>query len=399
MPMHTGQFVRRPGGRWLGLLAFALALIVVTIGAPFTSRASSFQGGFTVNTGPDTVSGNLYLAAFRATVDASVRGDVIVGAGLSTIGGTIDGSLVVIAGRADLSGTVNGSVYAAAGNVTLQGTVDGDVVVSGGRVTIASTARINGDLILSGLITSNAAPVQGSVYGLTASLTQSGTVGGNMEMQSDRLQLERGAQIRGDLRYQSPSTVTINAGARVAGETVRTNSTPWTGVADGALTPFGNMLRLIWQLVLGALMIAVAPRAMYRLAQHGATMVAPTIIGLVGIVAVPMSAVMLTVSGVALPVGIIVLLLTLIGVYTSQILVGTTLGWLILPRSWRDGSRGYLLLSMVIGMIIIGALRMAPVPYLGLAVTAVVTIWGFGTALAIFMDLTSVRLRQTLAPR
>jgi hypothetical protein len=83
-----------------------------------------------------------------------------------------------------------------------------------------------------------------------------------------------------------------------------------------------------------------------------------------------------------------------VGLYLSQVFAGLAIGRYLMPRSWRDGSRGYLLLAMTLGVIIIAAIRMAPVPFLGPVVTAIVTFWGFGAAVMLVTDLTSTRLRE-----
>ena len=67
-----------------------------------------------------------------------------------------------------------------------------------------------------------------------------------------------------------------------------------------------------------------------------------------------------------------------------------------MPRSWRDGSRGFLLFAMVIGTIVIGFLRMAPVPYLNVIVVVLVTVWGFGALLMLTRDVTSDRTRARM---
>jgi hypothetical protein len=50
----------------------------------------------------------------------------------------------------------------------------------------------------------------------------------------------------------------------------------------------------------------------------------------------------------------------------------------ILPNNWGNFGRGYNLLAMVIGVIIIAGLRAIPVPYVGWIITSIVTILGLG---------------------
>jgi hypothetical protein len=167
-------------------------------------------------------------------------------------------------------------------------------------------------------------------------------------------------------------------------------------VGDGALAPYGQMLRLVWSLVAGAMLIALAPRIFYRVADHAANVAAAGIWGTLGLVLVPVFAMLALVSVLLLPVGVLALVLMPIALYLSQVVVGITIGRSILPRKWRDGSRGFLLFALVLGTIVIGALRMAPVPFLDVVVVVLVTVWGFGAILMLARDVSSDRTRTRM---
>src|SRR5690606_22096440 len=111
-------------------------------------------------------------------------------------------------------------------------------------------------IVLAGQLGSEGT-VDGTLYGSTLLMSQGGTIGGNLEVQSDRLGVSREAIINGNVRYQSPTDADVNGGATIRGETVRTNATPWTGIEAGALAPFGPLLKIAWSLVLAAALVAV----------------------------------------------------------------------------------------------------------------------------------------------
>jgi hypothetical protein len=81
---------------------------------------------------------------------------------------------------------------------------------------------------------------------------------------------------------------------------------------------------------------------------------------------------------VGLPLGALLLAGYLIALYTSQIAVGLAIGRFILPRSWHDGSRGFYLLAMTLGVLIVVGLKLIPVPWVAGIIGAIVTLWGFG---------------------
>lgn len=394
-PVETRAAHARPRSRHLGMVAFAIILILVTVAVPILTSASTYRGGFSVNTSGTAIDGNLYVASFRSRIDTDVTGDLALASFTGSVYGDVGGSLHALGGRTSIHGDVDGSVYVTSGNVDVHGTVDGDLIIAAGRVSLEDNSRIQGDVVvLAGQLESQG-EVEGTLYGSTLLMSQDGRVGGNLEVQSDRLNLSGNATVEGTVRYQSPTDADINSGATIGGVVERTNATPWTGIGDGALAPFGSLLRLVWSLLVGAALIAIVPRLMYRFAEIAAPVVQPTIIGAIGLVSIPVFATIAMITTLGIPIGILMLVGFLVALYLSQIIVGATIGRFLLPRRWRDGSRGYLLLAMTIGVLLIGVLRMLPVPFLNMGVMVVVTFLGLGAILSIVADLTSDRYRAS----
>lgn len=398
--MHTQRAdaaadASHPRSRHLGLAALSLILIMATIAIPLMTSASTYRGGFTVNTSGSPVQDSMYVASFRSRIDTNVGGDLTLASFSSSVYGDIGGSLHLLGGRASVHSDVDGSVYVASGYVDVHGTVGGDLVIAAGRANLEPGSRVEGDVIVLAGQVGSEGNVDGTLYGATVLMTQEGSIGGNLEVQSDRLGISREASINGDVRYQSPTDADINGGATIRGETERTNATPWTGIGAGALAPFGPLLKVVWSLVLAAALVAVAPRLMYRFAEIATPVVQPAIIGLIALLAVPVFSVIAMITVLGIPIGILMLVSYLVGMYLSQVIVGMTLGRFLLPRRWRDGSRGYLLLAATLGIILLGVLRLLPFPFVNMAVVTLVTILGFGAFVSILLDLTSDRLRAS----
>lgn len=381
-------------GRNLGLLSFAIILMLAMVAVPLLASASSFSAGFTVEHTGDRIENDLYVAALRAKITADVQGDVSLAAGSATLDGNVGGSVHVLAGSATIRGEVDGSLYVIGGIARLDGRVNGNVVVMGGRLDLNENAVIGGDLILYSAQAQIDGDVSGKLYGSTLLYEQNGSVSGNVELQSDRIELGENASIGDDFRYQSQMDAKVHVNTEIGGANERTNATPWSGVGDGALAPFGQMLRLVWSMIAGAALIALMPRLFYRAAEHAALVVAPGVWGTLGLILIPTAIVLAMLSVFLLPVGLLMLVLLPIALYLSQIVVGVTIGRAILPRKWRDGSRGFLLFAMVLGMIVIGVLRMAPVPFLNVIVLVLVTVWGFGALLMLFKNLSASSTRM-----
>lgn len=391
-PADAADAGSHPRSRNLGLAALAIILVMATIAVPLLGSASTYRGGFTVNTSGTPVTDSMYIASFRSRIDTNVGGDLTLASFASSVYGDVGGSLHILGGRTSIHGDVEGSVYVASGNVDVHGTIGGDLVVASGRANLRDGSQVGGDVIVLAGQLGAEGTIDGTLYGSTLLMDQSGTVGGNLEVQADRLSISREAVITGDLRYQGPTDADIASGATIRGETVRTNATPWTGIGDGALAPFGTLLKIVWSLVLAAALVAVAPRLMYRFAEIATPVVQPAIIGAITLAAIPVFAVIAMITILGIPIGILMLLAYVVGLYLSQVIVGMAIGRFLLPRRWRDGSRGYLLLAATIGIILIGVLRVLPVPFVNIAIVTLVTILGFGAFVSILLDLTSDRL-------
>ncbi|MCO5223968.1 MAG: hypothetical protein M9953_01405 [Thermomicrobiales bacterium] len=380
--------------RRFGWAAFAIMLMLSTLTMPMSASASTFASGYNVDKSGAKINDDLYVAAFQAKVTADVAGDVTFAVVSGTLDSTVEGSVHVIAGRVTIRGTINGTLYVAAGIVQLEGQVGGNVVVTGGRLELHDSARIGGDLMVFGGQSIVDGDVAGTLYGSVLLYEQDGSVAGDVELQADRIQIGSDARIGDDFRYQSQTGANIAGSATVGGETVHTDKSPWNGIEGGALAPYGGLTRLLWSLLVGAVLIAMAPRFFYRVSRNAANVVPAGIWGAVGMVLIPFLAIAALLSVLLIPIGLMLFAVYAVAMYLSQVVVGLAIGRAILPRKWRDGSRGYLLLAMTIGVLIIGILKLAPVPFLGAITMAIVTIWGLGATLMLLTDLSSRRIRQ-----
>ncbi|MER3439077.1 MAG: hypothetical protein C4346_16645, partial [Chloroflexota bacterium] len=79
-----------------------------------------------------------------------------------------------------------------------------------------------------------------------------------------------------------------------------------------------------------------------------------------------------------IPLALIMLALYLIILYLSQVFLGLALGRVILPSRWDTASRGYNLLAMVLGVLIVAGLRLLPVPYISGLLAALTAVLGLG---------------------
>ncbi len=377
-----------PQSRRLGLAAFAIMLLAATLALPFWTSASMFRTDqeVTIGTG-EPVDEDLYVVADTFTLDGRANRDVFAAARVIDINGRVIGSLNAAGGDIDLSGAVGRSVRVFSGRTTITGDITGDLMIFGGTTVVEQGAEVTGDVHVYGGTLDMRGTVLGDISGSVNSMTVSGEVRGDVTATVDRLSLDQDATIGGRLDYTSRSEASIDDAAEVANGIDRQSVAPW-GTGSGIRAKFFSpLVRMVWLLATGALIIAVAPRLSSALNRNLRRPLLAALAGVLGLMLIPVLAVVLIATIIGLPASILLMVAYVVALYLSQYIVGQRIGSLILPKRWNDGSRGYLLLSMTIGVILLSAVRFLPVPYLGTAVNAVVAVLGLGATMLLVRQL------------
>ncbi len=260
-------------------------------------------------------------------------------------------------------------------------------MVLGGQVTIPSGGSIAGDLIVAGGMVDLRGSVAGDVRALAISTTIGGTVGGDVLVESSRFSVPAPARITGDVRYSTAADPSISTTATINGTEERVSQAPWEGAGPGRA--FGPLLRTVWALIAGVVIIAIAPRLADAIGRNGRAVLPSIGVGLLALILVPVVALILIFSTIGFPIGLIGIGLFIAILYLSQVFVGFAIGRFILPDRWNDGSRGFHLLAMTLGVIILAALNFVPLPYVSAVIAVLVTMWGLGAALMVLGQLGS----------
>lgn len=377
-----------PRSRRLGLAAFGIILLVATLALPLLTSAMTVRGDDTVTIPVgESIDDDLFVAANSFTLSGDVTMDVFVAARDINIDGDIGGSLNAAGSTVTIRGNVAGSVRVFSGTVTVSGTIGGDLVTFGGTATIEPDGVVRGDVSMQGGNLTTRGNVQGDVTGSVEQLSVAGPVGGDVSVRAGDLAIQPSGTIDGDLSYVSGSEADVATGATVSGTVDRKTVAPWG--ADGSARGrfFSPLVRTLWMLVAGVVIVALAPRLATALDENMRRPLAALVMGLIGLIAIPIIALVLAITIIGLPISLILVGLYLAGLYLSQYVVGQRIGTLILPSRWNDGSRGYLLLSMTIGVLLLSLLRYLPIPFVGTVVDLFVAIVGLGAAVLLIGQL------------
>jgi cytoskeletal protein CcmA (bactofilin family) len=248
------------------------------------------------------------------------------------------------------------------GSVVPAGQTAGDVVVLDGTVRIAGRAT-------------------GDVVSVSGPVRVTGRVNGDLIAVSDRAFLAPTARVGGDLRYGDERPV-LARGATVGGKISDEN---WADAANGWgwVSVFGWWLAVsVSTLIVGALLVVLAPTALYAAERAVRERLGATVAWGVGIaIGVPLLAVLALVTLVGIPFGIALLLaaipVLLVAYATSAWMVGRRVLRTRSTSPWVALFAGWVILRVVALIPVAGALVGLAATVVGLGALAV-ALWRAG---------------------
>lgn len=277
--------------------------------------------------------------------------EVVFGSNYTLSAGQTIGDLFVYGGEVNLEedSQVDGDVMVFGGNLDAYGEIDGDVTVWGGNVHIHSSATVRGQVM---------------------------AIGGNVTR-------DEGADVRGEewegLPFRAPTPPKVPMPPRVPEvEMRRSFETPWFKQASDI---FRSAFGMIVMAVLGILVVVFIPKHTDNVAE---TMVKAPVqsfaSGLVAVIAVPIVAVVLTITICLSPVAALLLLIAGIALLFGWIAAGLLLGVKIL-RALSKSDPNHVA-AVAVGVSILALLSF--IPCLGGIFTVVVLTWGMGAVVYSF---------------
>lgn len=334
-----------------------LALLALLLPAAASAAEVKLEEAYYLQKG-ETLNTNLYFAGEGAFIFGDARGDIVAVGGKINIEGTVSGDVLVAGGNIDIGGTVNNDVRVAGGNITIKGTISGDLVVAGGQIFILPGTVINGDLLLGGGMVKMDGMVNGNIRSGAGQMVINGEVRGNVDVASDDLALGDKAVIGGNFVYRSTHEAKISPSAVIRGET--TFDKRGEGGRNIARGFFGGFAILSFLMTLAAalffgLVFKKVSGAVVHASMHDVWRNLGR--GFVFLVVTPILAVVLFVTIIGVPLGILTLLgyafLLLLSCVFAAITAGAWLEKWIWKRdtiTWRTillGAFVYMLLGWI----------------------------------------------------
>jgi cytoskeletal protein CcmA (bactofilin family) len=219
-----------------------------------------------------------FLAGERVQVSNANVADDIFAAGQDLEFESVSAKLIIAAGASlSLQNVTADDLILAGGEIDLSGKVKDDVVAAvcpfcpvGGRLHLKSSMLIGDDARLAGREIIVDGRVGGDLYAAAQHFELSGGIVGNAKIEAERIVLESGARIGGDLRYAGPKEPELRDGAVVAGQIIKVESTipfekevPEHPAWYGVFAVLGFLMALV---LLGTVLQLAVPEVLSRAA-------------------------------------------------------------------------------------------------------------------------------------
>ena len=352
------------------LLVFILAFFIFSTSYVSAKIISEKSGNVNIAK-TEIVNDDLFIGAPTVRIDGVVNGDVFIGAQTVIISGVVNGNLHVGTNTLDLSGRVTGNVYAGAQNVLISNSsIGGSLLTGASTVNVDETSTIGGSVLAGAGVLSIDSQVKRSVYAGAGSLT----IGEN-------------TYIGKDLYYASDregKNVNISNNAIIAGTTYKSagktmpkidtqSAKKFTSVFYGARV-FTSILSFLGALLVGFLYFKFFNKHFNQTAKIVSKSFWKSLgLGFLIMIAFIPGIVILLITVIGIPLAGLIFLTFLFYMYLAKIVVGSAFGnWISQKFKWKVSTY----MAFAIGLFAILILKL--VPFIGFLAGLVVLWSGLG---------------------
>ena len=359
----------------LAITGLALAVSFISISAV---RAVDMRSGDSIAVGSgEQIDSSLYIAGSTVTVAGTVDGDVFCAGQNINISGTVRGDVICGGQVVRIDGTVEGDVRIAGQTVLVGGMIEGSLTAAGQTVDLSSQARVGRDASLFGEALTMSGQVGRDIVGGGNSMVMSGVAGRNIKAAGDHLTLESTAKIGGNVIYTSRNQPDAKPGASISGSVERHDppqehtepQDPFSRYLAGPLFGFSALL------LVGLAGLLVAPGVLE--ANSAALRRRPLAslgLGLLGLFAIPVIAIMLFFTIIGALLGFVLLLTWMLALFGAFIVASYCTGQLLVEKlGWTRWRR---VLTLALGLIVL--IVLSALPYIGGMVIFLAIAWGMG---------------------
>ena len=359
-----------------------LIILILSFTTPVFAFDARSDNAVNVSEG-EVINDDLYIGANTITIDGTVGGDIWAGARTIFISGPVKGSVMAVAQTINISGDIDHAIRVVGEKINISGNIAGDLFVAGSEINIENTAHIKGDILLGAGVINIDGIVDGDIRGGGDKIIISNEVGGDINLEVNELTILSTADIKGSLTYTGEKRAIIQTGAQIAGTT--THKLPEAEKEQSKTFPLAlfssiktKFIGFLMALIAGLLIILIAPKRLTSIAESIHTRPGPSVgWGSLILFITPIAAIIVCITIIGLPVGLIALALWGIAIYLAQIPFSLFLGqWIISHFGEVKDSKGFMIGALAVGLFTIKLLTL--IPYFGFFIVLTVTLFGLG---------------------
>ncbi len=376
----------------IGFTFFLITIFLTTsvIWARTSATSSADVSDVVTLASDEVIDKDFYIVAGEVVeISGTVNGDVYAAGGQVLIDGVVNGDLMAAGGTVIISGDIAQDVRVAGGQISISGTIGRNVTVAGGNVEFTKGARINGAVLGGAGNLSFFAPIGGDVQVGAGSLIVSDTIDGDLEAYAGQLRLSSTAQVNGNLSYMSDTVASIDEGAVIAGTVIQKQPPDVARKADirpqsrdfgkiFAGLKFGlSLIGFVSSLLVGLILMSLFPVYMKETAMIvGNRFWSALGLGFATLFLTPIAVVILMITIIGLPLGMLLLLVFPIYLYIAKLFSSYWIGSVISQKmDWKISQKWV----FVIGLFVFFVLRL--IPFVGGVVGFVFLLVGLGASL------------------
>ncbi|KAA3640277.1 MAG: polymer-forming cytoskeletal protein [Armatimonadetes bacterium] len=329
----------------------------------------------------DPIAEDVYVTSLRGVVDGVIDGDLTIFTGDLVINGEVTGSVQVFSsGSVTISdgARIGGSLRGAARSVTVSGQVGFDMFASAASVVIEESGMVARDVMAFGGVVRIEGDVGRDVRGRMIRTVIDGSVGGDIDVATQRFEAGPSAVVDGDVLYRSPTGASIDAGAEILGTTTRLPSQ--SNFVYGVILTIANLVGFLGFLLSGLVVLFVLRGSSSR--ATGAVVTKPIrsfLYGLVAVVVAPIAVVVLAATLVGLPLAIMLAMAMVASLVVGPVPAVAALGNRVL---WKKGG---ILAAFTVGAVLWRA-GIWLIPVVGGILYVIALVWGIGAWIVGFVE-------------
>lgn len=279
-------------------------------------------------------AGNYYAAGESVEVAGSVDSDLIVAGGDVIVSGNVGGDVIAVGGNVRIVGQVQGDVRVFGGRVELAGTVERNVTAAAGELRFMAGSDIKGHVTAAAGTIETRGRIGGSLLAAAGQVTAAGSIEGPATLWLDRqgrLDVRESALFGSSLTYYADQEALVSSRATLSQEPQR-YPLPVPKRTSGSW--FGHLVSLFGALVLAMVMVKLAPQRLRETVQLVIKRPLPSLgFGALWLVTVPIAVIVLAITLIGLPVAVLLGLMYAAGLILSPVIAGATVAEFVHHRS------------------------------------------------------------------